>query len=414
MFGKLFLTLSVLTATTPGWAQAPAVEKAEVQSNFDVLPARGGLLSNVVIDSQVTTAKGSYTRLSLHLSCYATNLRSVSNPVAANSMVHAYVDVYTSANVVKTVKVSFPAEFLKPAANRIISAGSANSMVTVDATAIPYIKIKSYDNVVQLLLPNLKEMTLTSSGEVTNVTEKNLIVSGIRFTQGEAPGGYAGSYFGSAGPLSSMVKWYTSVDGKTIDVYAAFPGAAAPGMRAQYQGETRTGFCGAYYSPLMLFFDDELPNFTGTSRFSLHKNQQEKIYWPEAQSPGYFLVLDEKNNSKIMDGTQLFGDNEDFENGFANLSSHDLNKDQTIDSKDKVFKKLKLWQDENGDGIAQVSELKSLSQMGLISISLKYVNETKKFGDRAEYKQKSTFQFKKGGAAKTGKVMDLWFSPAPL
>jgi hypothetical protein len=413
MLTNLFFTLSFLVVGVSAWAQQDDTKgKVEVKSMFDVLPARGGLLSNVVIDSQVTTAKvGSYTRLSLHLSCYATNLRSVSNPVSANSMVNAFIDVYDAANVVKTVHVRFPAEFLKPYAER---ASAGVPAVTIEnAPAFPNVKIKAYDNVVQLLLPQLKEMTLTSSGEVTNVTEKNLIVSGVRFAQSEGPSTY-GSYFGSVGPLSSQVKWYTAVDGKTIDVYASFPGAAAPGQRAVYEGETRTGFCGAYYSPLMLFFDDELPNFSGSSRFSLHKDQTGKIYWPEPQSPGYFLVLDEKNDSQILDGTQLFGDNEKFENGFANLSSHDLNKDETIDSKDKVFKNLKLWNDQNGDGIAQVPELKSLSQMGVTSINLKFVNETKQFGNRAEYKQKATFQFKKGAKKQTGKVLDLWFSPAPL
>jgi hypothetical protein len=414
MFAKLFFTLSVVATSLNVWAD-DSKGKVEIKSMFDVLPARGGMLSNVVIDSQVTTAKvGSYTRLSIHLSCYATNLRSVNNPVAENSMINAFIDVYDSSNTVKTVQVRFPAEFLKPAANRILNGVSAESLVAVDTLGIPNVKIKSYDNVVQLLLPQLKEMTLTSSGEVTNVTEKNLIVSGIRFTQSEAPTGYGGGYFGSVGPLSSQIKWYTSVDGKTIDVYASFPGAAAPGQRAVYEGETRTGFCGAFYSPLMLFFDDELPDFSGSSRFSLHKDQTGKIYWPEANSPGYFLVLDEKNDSKIIDGNQLFGDNEKFENGFANLSSHDLNKDQIIDAKDKVFKKLKLWQDKNGDGIAQASELKRLSQMDVTSISLKFINETKKFGDRAEYKQKSTFQFKKGAVEKKGHVIDIWFSPAPL
>lgn len=406
---KNFVFLSALIALPSAFAQNPSVQsQLQTQSFFDVMPSGGGLLSNVVIDSQVTTGRvSSYTRLNMHLSCYATNLRGVANPVSEYSVVKAYIDIKTSANVMKTAIIQFPAEFLKPAASRTMTVANAVALV---ASADPLIKIKAFDNVVQLLLPNIKEMTVTSDGEVTNLSEKNLIVAGVRFSQEGAPGG---AYTGVTGPLSSSIRWYTSIDGKTIDVYASFPGAAFPGQGAQYQGETRTGFCGAYYSPLMLFFDENLPNFLTTSKFSVSKHQTGSVYWPEAGSPGYFLVLDEKNDSKIENGSQLFGDNEKFKDGFENLSSYDDNKDSIIDSKDKVFKKLKLWNDKNADGVSQKDEVKTLKQMGVTSINLAFEYETKKFGDRAEYKQKSSFNFKKNQATKKGLVLDVWLSPAP-
>lgn len=408
------LTIAVLFGH-PAWAQtANKSEEAEL-SAFDVMPARGGMLSNVVIDSQVTTAKvGSYTRVNMHLSCYATNLRSVANPVSENSWVVAYVDAHDQSGAKKTIIVEFPAELLKAlsARNGTLWNGQAEDMVTVSD---PNARIKAHGDVLQLLIPNLKEMTITSEGEVTNVTEKNLIFSGIRFTQKAPPGGkLLGSYFGSAGPLSSRLNWYTSIDGKTIDVYADFPGAASPGMKAKVQGETKTGFCGAYYSPLMLFFDDELPDFTGKSAFPIRENQSGGVFWPEPHAPGYFLVLDEKNDSQIKDGSQLFGDYGNYENGFANLAAHDLNKDGVIDAKDKVFKKLKLWNDKNGDGVSQKAEVVTLQKKGVKSIDLKYVNETNKFGNRAEYKQKSTFSFTQKGVEKKGVVLDIWFSPTNL
>lgn len=391
------------------WAQ---VSQETGVSFFDVMPERGGLLSNVVIDSQVTTAKvSSYTRVKLHLSCYATNLRGVGNPVAANSLITTYIDTYTSTGTPKIIKVKFPAEYLKPAASRAIPAASAITFVGIDDTGS---KISAYDNIIQILIPNLKNMTLTSSGEVTNVSEKNLIVSGIRFTQGEAPGGYAGSYFGSAGPLSSSTIWYTSIDGKTIDVYASFPGAATIGMRARYQGETRTGFCGAYYSPLMLFFSKEYPSFSATSTFQLSKAQSDKVYWPEAGSPGYFLILDKNGDSKVLDGSQLFGDYDGFANGFESLATYDLNKDGIINKNDAVFNKLKLWNDKNADGISQITEVFTLKSLDIKSISLSIIDETKKFGERAEYKQKSSFSYFKNGKRQTGDVLDIWLSPSPI
>lgn len=402
--------LSTALAASPAFAQAPnsQSQQLQTQSFFDVMPAGAGLLSNIVIDSQVTTARvGSYTRLNMHLGCYATNLRSVGNPVSGNSIVTAIIDVYNASGTLQTILVEFPAEFLKPVAVRDMAV--ANN-VTLTKSLNPYVKMKAFDNIVQLLMPNIKEMTITSDGEVTNVTEKNLIVAGIRFSQKGAPGA---PYTGHNGPLSSSISWYTSIDGKTIDVYANFPGAANPGQRARYQGETRTGFCGGYYSPLMLFFDDSTPQFSATSKFSLSKEQPGSIFWPEAGSPGYFLVLDEKGDGKILDGSQLFGDTEKFKDGFENLASHDTNKDGVIDANDKVFKHLKLWNDRNSDGVSQKVELKTLKEMGVTSIDLKFEYETKKFGDRAEYKQKSSFNFKKNQATKKGRVLDLWFSPAP-
>ncbi len=411
----LFYSSALLFTVTAGAQSTPKISQTQSTQFFDVMATGGSLLSNVVIDSQVTTARlGQPTLIRMHLGCYATNLRSIGNPVAANSIVTAYIDAYDQAGVVKPLRVQFPAEFLKPAPTRILTQAQSDSLVVVDPTGLNA-KVSSYDNIIQLAVPNMKEMTVTSDGEITNVTEKNLIVAGIRFGQAASPNtALYGSYFGSTGPLSSSLKWYTSADGKIVDVYANFPGAASPGMRARYQGETRTGFCGGYYSPLMMFFDESLPNFTATSHFSLSKSQAGKIYWPEANSSGYFLVLDKKNNSKIEDGEQLFGDNDKFENGFKNLASHDSNNDGVIDKKDKVFKNLKLWNDKNADGISQKSELKTLTGMGVVSITLKYESETQKFGDRAEYKQKSSFEFKKGGKSIKGTVLDLWFSPAPL
>ncbi|MNL66640.1 hypothetical protein D3C87_1911380 [compost metagenome] len=83
-----------------------------------------------------------------------------------------------------------------------------------------------------------------------------------------------------------------------------------------------------------------------------------------------------------------------------------------IDKKDALFKDLKLWNDENSDGVSQKKELRSLQSLKVESLSLKVQNETVKFGDRAEYKQKSTFKFKRDGKNQQGHLIDMWFSPA--
>ncbi len=381
-------------------------------SSFEVPAARVETLSNVVIDSQVVTGRGPYTRITMHLSCYATNLRSVGNPVAENSLITAVFDAYDSSNTLKNFKLQFPAEYLKHPSARVPSADlKFTSLVRfVDPPTSPTLSsIKAYDNVLQFLVQDLYQVSATSSGEVTNLSANNLIVSGVRFLQEGAPS--LGSYFGSNGPLSSSISWYTSKDGRNIQIYASFPGAASPGQGAVYQGETRTGFCGAYYSPLMLSFYGKLPKFSGKSNFPLTKDYP-STYWPEANAPGYFLALDINKNKKIDDSTEVFGNDSTHANGFKKLAAYDTNKDGVIDRKDSDFKTLQLWNDKNGDGISQISELFTLKQKNVEKIVLAYVPETKMFGERAEYREKSTFVFSKNGKKITGDVYDIWLSPA--
>lgn len=82
------------------------------------------------------------------------------------------------------------------------------------------------------------------------------------------------------------------------------------------------------------------------------------------------LALDRNKDGKINDRSELFGNDDTHDNGFAALAAYDLNKDGKIDKNDAVFKDLKVWQDKNGDGISQASELKSLKDLKIASIDL--------------------------------------------
>lgn len=173
-------------------------------------------------------------------------------------------------------------------------------------------------------------------------------------------------------------------------------------------------FCGSYYSPIMMFFDDQRPLFAGTSSFPLVQGIK-FIYWPERKAPGYFLAVDEYSTGKITNSKQLFGENGDYKNGFESLKRFDSNNDLNIDSNDKNFSKLLLWQDENGDGVSDTKELFSLESKGVVSISLKYDNNYRlSFGKRAEARQLAEFVFKKDGQEFKGKAIDVWLSPNAL
>jgi hypothetical protein len=206
----------------------------------------------------------------------------------------------------------------------------------------------------------------------------------------------------SAREISSIIedsKLEDSSAFKTYNLVVKFPGAQ--------------GFCGGFYSPLMLFFDKKLPRFSGVSSFPLYGVKDGgRVNWPEVGAPGYFLVLLKAGESDVRRNDQLFGRSEQFENGFEALKVHDSNKDNVIDAKDAVFAELKLWQDSNANGLSEAEELVSLKSKGVVSIDLKYgVKDVTKFDDRARAREKSKFTFKEKGKSKVADIFDVWLSP---
>ena len=182
---------------------------------------------------------------------------------------------------------------------------------------------------------------------------------------------------------------------------------------AQVKFPGMQGFCGGFYSPLMLFFDNQYPQFSGISLFSLHGVEPgTRVHWPEASHSGYFLAHLPNKDSKITSSQQLFGQTNEFNNGFEALAVHDKNKDNVIDKKDPIFKELKLWNDKNGNGIAEDQEIVSLSEMKVTEISLKYnTKNPSNFDGRALAREKSSFKFKGNKGMRRGEIFDVWLSP---
>ncbi|HOT29929.1 MAG TPA: hypothetical protein PLU72_17265 [Candidatus Ozemobacteraceae bacterium] len=90
------------------------------------------------------------------------------------------------------------------------------------------------------------------------------------------------------------------------------------------------------------------------------------------------LVYDRNGNGLLDDGSELFGDQNGSPNGFAELSKYDGNRDGRIDSKDSIFKALKLYRDLNGNGRVDAGELQSLAQSEIVSLNLRFLRETAK------------------------------------
>ncbi|MCG8317110.1 MAG: type I secretion C-terminal target domain-containing protein [Pseudomonadales bacterium] len=80
------------------------------------------------------------------------------------------------------------------------------------------------------------------------------------------------------------------------------------------------------------------------------------------------LALDVNGDGVINDITELFGSIDT--DGFTELSVYDSNADGVIDSNDTVFLDLLIWTDVNSDGLSQSSELHTLADYDIASISL--------------------------------------------
>lgn len=87
------------------------------------------------------------------------------------------------------------------------------------------------------------------------------------------------------------------------------------------------------------------------------------------------LVMDRNGNGTIDNGGELFGDQTIVNgvkatDGFSALRTEDTNNNGRFDANDTNFTNVRIWQDNNQDGISQSSELKTLIEAGISSINL--------------------------------------------
>lgn len=88
------------------------------------------------------------------------------------------------------------------------------------------------------------------------------------------------------------------------------------------------------------------------------------------------LALDLNSDGLINTGSELFGnhtllaDGSAAADGWQALAQYDGNLDGLIDQQDAVFEKLKVWVDANTNGQTDAAELKTLNELGIVSIDL--------------------------------------------
>ncbi len=107
------------------------------------------------------------------------------------------------------------------------------------------------------------------------------------------------------------------------------------------------------------------------ARFDLLGNGQ-TIHSGWLSSEDGFLAIDNNGNGNIDNLNELFGGFNQGD-GFAKLADFDSNGDGVVDANDVRFSELTIWQDANNNKLTDDGELRSLSDAGVVSLKVDYV-----------------------------------------
>jgi VCBS repeat-containing protein len=102
--------------------------------------------------------------------------------------------------------------------------------------------------------------------------------------------------------------------------------------------------------------------------------QLDNVAWTDGQDG--MLVMDLDGSGAIENGTEVFSpyfNQGGYTDALAALASLDSNGDGRIDSADPDFANIRVWQDQNQDGVSDAGELKTLADLGITGIDLNVI-----------------------------------------
>ena len=85
-------------------------------------------------------------------------------------------------------------------------------------------------------------------------------------------------------------------------------------------------------------------------------------------------------------------------------------KDGRITARDRVFGKLRGWQDRNGNGISERSELSTLRKLGVVSMDLRPTSSDQRDGHGNGFYLQSRIRYANG---KSATMVDAWLRMPP-
>jgi hypothetical protein len=112
-----------------------------------------------------------------------------------------------------------------------------------------------------------------------------------------------------------------------------------------------------------------------------------------------FLFLDRDGNGTPDDGSDLFGDHtlladgQTARHGFEALAELDSNHDGSISAADERWPELRLWQDANRDGTAQLDELTPLNawEVSALNLNVRWTGRRDRYGNAFRWRSTATF-----------------------